>query len=40
MGHPTRFENNEFLFLVQDQDLRNSLALWVFFRNTLPNHVP
>ena len=40
MGHPTTFEEDELLVLVQDQKQENHLAIWVFLRETLPNHVP
>ena len=40
MGHPTKFEEDELLVLVQDQEQGNHLAIWVFLRRTLPNHVP
>ena len=40
MGHPTTFEEDELLVLVQDQKQENHLAIWVFLRETLLNHVP
>ena len=32
MGHPTRFEDDELLVLVQDQRQKNPLAIWIFLR--------
>ena len=40
MGHPTTFEEDEPLVLVQDQEQGNHLAIWVFLRETLPSHAP